>query len=61
MSGIETTETAGSKEAVAFKLMVEIAKVDGASAGTDGPARRKWILDTYAECLIATKGLRKAG
>jgi hypothetical protein len=53
-----------SPEQVAYKQMLEIANVERktlhASAPSSGwtAADRKWILDTYAECLRAATGLR---
>jgi hypothetical protein len=52
-----------SPEEVAHKLMREIARVEQRSFKTRIPpnwkaANRKWILDTYAECLEAVKGNR---
>ena len=42
-----------SPEQVAFKLMLNIARVEG----RDGQetASKEWILDTYAECLRIVK------
>ena len=45
-----------SPEQVAFKLLYEIANVEGIEMrGLSGTKKtdRKWILDTYAECIIA--------
>jgi hypothetical protein len=52
-----------SPQEVAYKLMQEIAKAEDKylkSTGTGGQSKadRKWILDTYAECLRATLDLR---
>lgn len=52
----------GTPEFVAYKLMERIADVEGQSltrAGKDKPATRKWILDTYAECLDAVRANRR--
>jgi hypothetical protein len=38
-----------SPEQVAFKLFHEVASAEAGRAQID----RKWILDTYAECLMA--------
>ena len=51
-----------SPEHVAMKLLVSIAgledrRVHGLYGGSV-PADRKWLLDTYAQCLEATKGFR---
>ena len=49
-----------SEEAVAFALLQMVAQAegklaaDGALTGVD----REWILDTYAECRMAIKGVR---
>ena len=52
-----------SPENVAFKLMLEIAKVEkkvlSAHPGRGASAPdRQWILDTYSECLEAVRGQR---
>lgn len=53
-----------SPEQVAYKLMGHIADVERKSIHQSQPtggwtaADRKWILDTYAECLQAAKGYR---
>lgn len=47
-----------SPEEVAHKLLHTIAKVENKAlyASKDSPvADRKWILDTYAECILAVK------
>lgn len=50
MSGVPQTA-----EAVAYALMREIAAAEGVRLGADPaagrPADRKWILETFAECL----------
>jgi hypothetical protein len=48
-----------SPEQVAYKLLREIASIEkkkafGASNATDDVGR-KWLLDTYAECLLAVR------
>jgi hypothetical protein len=55
-----------SPEQVAYKLLREIASIEkkkafGAANATD-EVGRKWLLDTYAECLLAVRspGSRKA-
>jgi hypothetical protein len=54
-----------SPEHVAHKLMHEVATVEKKVLHGSTPssgwttANRAWILDTYAECLRATRGLRK--
>lgn len=52
-----------SPEEVALKLVRLVADVEGRAffrnPGNDKQAAdRKWILDTYAECLKAVKGYR---
>ena len=50
-----------SPEQVAYKLMRDIATSEGKPVGIPHdpkPVDRKWILDTYAECLTATKSHR---
>jgi hypothetical protein len=49
-----------SPEEVAFKLMHQVARLEGRAMATDGksPADRQWLLDTYAECLATVRGQR---
>ncbi len=52
-----------SPEGVAFKLLREIATSEkktlmGIHLGNGAAVDRKWILDTYAECLTASRGYR---
>lgn len=53
-----------SPEKVAFDLMELVAQVEKKSRFFEGlkpgyvTMDRKWILDTYAECLTAVKGYR---
>ena len=49
-----------SPEVVAFRLMEIVAKVEGKDLddGARGDADRKYVLDTYAECLLAASGGR---
>jgi hypothetical protein len=49
-----------SPEQVALKLLDVIANVEKRSLTSLGPnpADRKWLLDTYAECLEAVRGFR---
>ena len=51
-----------SPEQVAFKLMylIGMSEQKGLEA-TRASADRKWILDTYAECLEAVRGERVFG
>ena len=60
----------GSPEAIALKLLLEVAKAEGKDTytgpGGDTLADRKWILDTYAECLLTvtqphTRGAKPKG
>jgi hypothetical protein len=49
-----------SPEYVAFRLFREIAHAEdkailGAGMGPSSKSDRKWILDTYAECLEAVR------
>jgi hypothetical protein len=46
-----------SPEYVAYRLLVDIARTEGKplSGPAAGKADRKWILDTYAECLSAVR------
>jgi hypothetical protein len=49
-------------EHVAYRLMERVADVEGMAlsrSGKDKPATRKWILDTYAECLDAVRANRR--
>jgi hypothetical protein len=52
-----------SPEYVALKLAEVVARIEGKSLYIDAQQRektadRKWLLDTYAECLNAVKGYR---
>jgi hypothetical protein len=51
-----------SPEKVAFDLMRVVIHIDNKQvsgiSGKGDPTDRKWILDTYAECLNAVKGYR---
>lgn len=52
-----------SPEKIAYVLLQEIANIEGQSTSpwpTDGfqTTNRKWLLDTYAECLKAVRGFR---
>jgi hypothetical protein len=48
-----------SPEEVAFRLMRIIGTSEGKNTSVpSGNADRKWLLDTYAECLQAVKGYR---
>lgn len=53
-----------SHQEIAFKLMERVAAVEGRTLtagsrpGDTDYSDRKYILDTYAECLLATYGNR---
>ena len=52
--------TDNSAEAIAYRLLHDIAMVEGrifdrVPQNARSPADRKWILDTYRECLRAVK------
>ncbi len=49
-----------SPEYVAYQLLTHIAAFEEKAAGrfAEIKAERKWILDTYAECLEAVKDRR---
>lgn len=44
-----------SQEEVAYKLLYVVAWGEDKDLDGWGKADRKWILDTYAECLLAVK------
>ena len=49
-------------EHVAYQLLERVADLEGvalARGGKDKLASRKWLLDTYAECLDAARGARR--
>ena len=60
-----------SPEQVAYKLMRDIALAEGIGLGIPNSPRcvpngsglpnRKWILETYSECLAAVRGGRVPG
>jgi hypothetical protein len=56
--------TPNSAEKMALDLMERIAFIEWKRIGPDQEyctkTNREWLLDTYAECLQATKGLRNA-
>ena len=47
-----------SPEAVALSLLHEVSKIEEKYFSSKIGDDRKWLLDTYVECLRATKGLR---
>lgn len=44
-----------SPEEVAYKLMYVVAWSENIDLDAWGKADRKWILDTYAECLLTVR------
>jgi hypothetical protein len=51
-------DVSGAAEEIAFRLMLEVAYVESKNTrGVQGSTvpDRKWLLDTYAECLLAVK------
>jgi hypothetical protein len=54
----------GSPEQIAYRLMLDVMKVENriiatsASAGPHTPADRHYLLNTYHECLMAVRGKR---
>lgn len=44
-----------SPEHVAYALFERVAQIEGKVLVKDGGADRKWVLDTYAECLRAVR------
>ncbi|QLC25974.1 hypothetical protein HFP57_13705 [Parasphingopyxis algicola] len=54
----------GTPEAIAYLLLRDIAVAEGRDyRGIGGPENgnapsRKWILDCYRDCLVATRGER---
>lgn len=52
-----------SPEHVAYRLLRDIAIVEEKSfaGGKTNSVDRKWLLDTYVECLRAARGYRKEG
>ena len=51
-----------SPEEVAYKLLYLVAWSENKDLDAWGKADRKWILDTYAECLLTVRnpGVRSA-
>lgn len=53
-----------SPEYVAYKLMVDVMRLERKTTSTGdlsagwSTAERKYLLDTYAECLLAARGYR---
>ncbi len=52
-----------SPEQVALKLVHHLAHMEGRDLYVGGKLvpDKKWLLDTYAECLHAVKGFRQLG
>ncbi len=49
-------------EYIAYLLMERVADLEGVALSREGKdklASRKWLLDTYAECLDAARGARR--
>ena len=49
-------------EYIAYQLLERVADLEGMALSRDGKdklANRKWLLDTYAECLDAARGARR--
>lgn len=44
-----------SPEEVAYKLLRHVANVEGKNLNSTGAVDRKYLIDTYAECLWAVK------
>lgn len=56
------TEIKGdSPQAVAYKMLEDIAWQEGRPLGQEGGADKAWILSTYKECLDAVLTIRKWG
>lgn len=55
-----TVPPVSTPEAVALALLQAVIRIEGKklTKGFGESADRKWLLDTYAECLTATKDLR---
>lgn len=65
MADSATTIEHNTAEEVAFKLLREVANSEGKKMiylSGSAVADRKWILDTYAECLltVARPGTRRS-
>jgi hypothetical protein len=54
-------ESTGSQRRIAYRLTHLVAEMEGRSIGQRNQGDRKWILDTYSECLDAAMGRRKPG
>lgn len=53
-----------TREEVALKLLIQIGRIEGKYDGYGAKretADRKWLLDTYTECLEAVRGNRLVG
>jgi hypothetical protein len=55
MADLVDSHGSPSAEEVAYKLMYVVAWAENKDLDGWGKADRKWILDTYAECLLAVK------
>lgn len=59
---VKTAE--GTPQQIAYRLFHDVARAEGKLDPTGNLIKapdRKWILDTYAECLRATTGRRGDG
>lgn len=64
MTNTENVLTGGkSQEQVALRLLKIVSNIEDRplyrTNDIKNPADRKWLLDTYAECLSTVKGHRK--
>ena len=50
----------GTQRRLAYKLASMVAEMEGRDPGQRNQGDRKWILETYAECLEAVMGRRQA-
>ena len=51
----DATDTRGGPEEVAFKLLYAVAWAENVDLEGWAKTDRKWILDTYAECLLTVQ------
>lgn len=57
-------EVSGSGEEIAYRLLLDVAYAEGKqmrAVQAGGKPDRKWILDTYAECIRAVRMPSKRG
>ena len=55
MADLVESHGSPSPEEVAYKLMYVVAWSENIDLDAWGKADRKWILDTYAECLLTVR------